>query len=53
MKQWAKVAVPLSGIGFYFPKGVMTAEQWTGEVGLHLKYTGGTTEAVLTSLLAL
>lgn len=52
MKQWAKFAVLLSGIGFYFPKGVMTAEQWTREVGLHLKYTGGPSEPALISLLA-
>lgn len=36
-----------------FSKYVMTAEQWTREVGLLLKYTGGITEPMLTSLLAL
>lgn len=51
VKQWAAVAVPLSGIGFYFPECVMTVEQWTGEVVL--KSAGGITEPMLTSLLAL
>lgn len=50
VQQCAEVAVPLSGIGFYFPEGVMTAEQWTRDVVLPLKYTGGPTEPVLTSL---
>lgn len=50
VQQWAEVAVPHSGIGFYFPEGVMTAEQWTRDVVLPLKYTGGPTEPVLTSL---
>lgn len=47
MKQWAEVAVPLSGIGF----SKMCDDSRTGEVVL--KYTGGITEPVSTSLLAL